>query len=377
MDLSPRGWDAFARTPVVGAIESATDSGAASTSAVFHLFGNGSKHPENKPHKKKNTKKASVSSSVRLSLPACLDTGVYKIAALVNHFTLQQKNASVLYGAVQHTPCDRERDHLTRRLGELAADPTTNGLSANEIFHQCVKKADVFAHYKGPEWEKWFIAELECIRLQPSVPPVAFDKGISDPRGSAAAVKQYLTEKGVSDGRLICLVVDLCRMAGPLARPLDIVDQWCKVLSACSSHWCRPTLWWLVASTLAMYNVDGVTRSSEGGVLAPATCIKNWDALAITRLLQCGIFPDKVRQAVKNVTEYTLRDIAHERFDCEWSRGCQCLLELLQALDCPSDAATLREFYESKTHSNDGGEADLPEHAVRMFVPQSQDACSY
>ena len=354
------GWDTFARTTVTSVIQAAIDGDNASTSAVFHMFGNRSEHLEQKQNQMKNASQASTSSSIRLSLPSSLDAGVYKLAALVNHFSLQQKQSDPLYETVRHKPSNQERDHLVRQLGEIIADPTTNGLSAKDIFHLRVKKADVFAHYKGPDWEKWFIHELERILLHRSSSPVPASMGKSDQSGSATAVKRYLEQKGVTDSGLTSLVVELCRMAGPATRPFDIVKQWYKVLAACSSHWCRPTLCWYVASTLAMYDINGVTLSKEGGVTAPATCIKSWDVCAITRLLQCSLFPDKVRRAVQNVHEHTLRDIAHERFDCDWSRDWRCLLELLQALDCPKDAAKLREFCESKVHSNDGGAGHPP-----------------
>ena len=349
------GWDTFARTPVAGAIEAAIEGDTASTSAVFHLFRGRSEHLEQKKNQVKNASQAGLSSSIRLSLPASLDAGVYKLAALVNHFSMQQKEPAVLYKAVQHTPSNRERSYLIRQLAKIVADPDSNGLSAKEIFYQRVKKADALAHYKGPDWEKWFIQELEHSLLHRSSPSLPASMGKSNANGSASAVKRYLEQKGVTDSALTSLVVELCRLAGPAIRPVDIVEQWYKVLTACSSHWCRPTLCWCVASTLAMYDINGVTRPNEGGVTAPATCIESWDVLAITRLLQCGLFPDKVHRAVRNVHEHTLRDIAHEQFDCDWNRDWQCLVELLLALDCPKDAAKLREFCESKVHSNDGG----------------------
>ena len=117
-----------------------------------------------------------------------------------------------------------------------------------------------------------------------------------------------------------------------------------------------------------MYDVGTVTRSSEGGVTAPATCIENWDMLAILKLLQCDIFPEKVRRAVQKVNEHTRRDIAHERFDCEWRDSYECLLELLQALGCPREAKKLEQWCQSKTYTAEGGEGYLFVDMICMFV---------
>ena len=117
-----------------------------------------------------------------------------------------------------------------------------------------------------------------------------------------------------------------------------------------------------------MYDVGTVTRSSEGGVTAPATCIENWDMLAILRLLQCSMFSEKVHRAVQQVNEHTRRDIAHERFDCEWKDSYQCLVELLQALDCPRHAEELERWCKSKAYTSDGGEGHLFVDVIRMFV---------
>ena len=102
--------------------------------------------------------------------------------------------------------------------------------------------------------------------------------------------------------------------------------------------------------------MGGMTRSCEGGVMAPATSLANWDMLALIKLLQSNVFSHQVHVAVKKMNEYTRRDMAHERFDCDWDRDCKFMVELLQALGHPDDAAKLQEFCESKTHTIDGGE---------------------
>ena len=52
----------------------------------------------------------------------------------------------------------------------------------------------------------------------------------------------------------------------------------------------------------------------------PATCLENWDMLALLHLLRSNIFASNVRTAVCNINEYTRRDMAHERLDCCWER---------------------------------------------------------
>ena len=118
-----------------------------------------------------------------------------------------------------------------------------------------------------------------------------------------------------------------------------------------------------------MYDVGTVTRSSEGGVTAPATCLANWDMLAILKLLQCSIFSEKVQRAVQQVNEHTRRDIAHERFDCEWRHSYLCLVRLLQALDLAEHATKLEAWCERKTYIANGGEEHVFVHAICMFVP--------
>ena len=363
------GWNTHARTPVTKAIEAAVAGDNSPISAELNLFGSGVKKP-GKEKKKKNKKKSKKNAtSVKLVLPASLDDNCHKIGALVNHFDLHKKDPGMLYGEVQHAPSDRERDHLIQKLGELLSDPKTNGLSTQQILHHYVKQADVFAHYNGAEWDKWLIEQMDHIRLmKPSSPPLPVSNAKPGPTGKTPALKLYLTQLGITDSDIITFIVDLCRLSGPGTRPFDIIEQWYKVLTACSSHWCRPTLWWCVASTLVMYDVGTVTRSSEGGVTAPATCIENWDMLAILRLLRCSMFSEKVHRAVQQVNEHTRRDIAHERFDCEWKHSYQCLVELLQALDCPRHAEKLERWCQSKAYTAEGGGGHLFVHVICMFV---------
>ena len=359
-----QAWNTIARTLVTEAIEAAVTGDNSTISADFHLFGSSlkksttkqtkSKKKKNQKKKNQQKKKVFVPSSVKFKLPTSFDDRAYKIAALVDHYTSHHDEPSMLYGNVHHSPSDRERDHLIRLLEEIV---TTNDLSPHEILDQHVKKSDAFAQYKGPDWEKWFIQKLEHIQRESSliaVPPLITTN--ANPHGKTTTIKQHLTKLGVTDNDIICLVTELCRMVGPATRPFDIIEQWYKVLAACSSHWCHVPLWWCVASTLVLYSVDTVTRSSEGGVIAPATCMRNWDMLAILKLLQCHIFPEKVRQAVQKVNEHTRRDIAHERFDCDWQHSCQCLVELLQSLDCARASDTLQKWMNSKSYTASGGE---------------------
>ena len=360
------GWNTSARTPVSKAIKAAVAGDNSAISATFHLFGSSLKKAGNpkKKKKQKGKKGAGVSSCVKLALPVSLDDNCHRIGALVNHFLLHQKDPSTLYGDVQHTPSDCERDYLAGKLGELLSDPTINSLSTKTILHQHVKKADAFAHYNGAEWDKWFIDQMDRIRLQSSTPPLPQNKAPLGPTDNSTATKQHLAQLGIVDKDIIAFIAALCRLAKPGTRPFDVIDQWHKVLAACSSHWCRPTLWWCVASTLVMYDVGTVTRSSEGGVTAPATCLANWDMLAILKLLQCSIFSEKVQRAVQQVNEHTRRNIAHERFDCEWRHSYLCLVQLLQALDLAEHATKLEAWCERKTYTANGGEEHVFMHAI-------------
>ena len=362
------GWNGHARTPVSNAIEAAVGRNNSTTTAEFHLFGSSLKKTGNS--KKKNPKKkgANVSSSVKLALPVDLDNNCHKLTALISHYVLHRKDPSMLYGHVQHTPSDRERHQLIGKLDDLLSDPTINSLSTKMILDKHVKKADVFAHYNGAEWETWFIDQIERIRLVSSTAPLPNNNPKLGPTATSTEIQKQLTQMGIVDKDTISFIAHLCRLSGSGTRPYDIIEQWYKVLTACPSHWCRPTVWWCVASTLVMYDVGTVTRSSEGGVTAPATCIENWDMLAILRLLQCSMFSEKVHRAVQRVNEYTRRDIAHERFDCEWRHSYLCLVELLQALDCPNTAEKLQRWCKSKAYTADGGKGHLFVDVICIFV---------
>ena len=90
-----------------------------------------------------------------------------------------------------------------------------------------------------------------------------------------------------------------------------------------------------------------------------ATCLETWDFLSLIKLLQSNIFSDKVHRAMRTINDYTRRDIAHERFDLDWNRDWKCMMDLLNALQRPDDAAKLRDFCQSKTHTSDGGERHM------------------
>lgn len=71
--------------------------------------------------------------------------------------------------------------------------------------------------------------------------------------------------------------------------------------------------------------------------------------------------------------EYTRRDIAHERFDCDWQRDCGCMVNLLDALGCATEAAELRAFCQAKGHVVAAGGSRLHshcEHSVIVIVKQ-------
>ena len=101
--------------------------------------------------------------------------------------------------------------------------------------------------------------------------------------------------------------------------------------------------------------MDSITRVFGNSVEVPATCVENWDMLAVIHLLQSNVFPEKVHHAVNIMNEYTRRDIAHERFDADWKRDCGCMRELLDALGCPAEAAKLRAFCQSKRYDTSTG----------------------
>ena len=119
--------------------------------------------------------------------------------------------------------------------------------------------------------------------------------------------------------------------------------------------------------------MDSLTRVCDGAVTAAATCVENWDMLAVIHLLQSDVFPEKVHQAVNIMNEYTRRDIAHERFDCDWQRDCDCMANLLDALGCTAEAAELRAFCQAKHHVVAAGGSRLHslEIILRSFLPSA------
>ena len=263
-----------------------------SKSVTFHLFGDGL--PKSKKKKKTKNKNAPTL-SLQLLLPEGLDAQVDKIAALTKHFNLHY---------------DEEQLH------KLYSDPV---------------------QYQ-----------------QTQATPAATSK--YDPSKRFAMVMRDLKGLGVHDSDMIQFVDDLSLLAADGRRPVHIIEQWHKVLSVCSSHWCPPPVWWCIGSMLVNDNLVGMTRSFEGGVKVPATCLENWDMSALIKLLQCNLFSDEVRKAVCEMNKYARNDIAHERFDLDWHRDWSSMADLLDALKCPNEAAKLRDFCGSKGHANDGGE---------------------
>ena len=66
---------------------------------------------------------------------------------------------------------------------------------------------------------------------------------------------------------------------------------------------------------------------------------------------------------------FTRRDLAHERFDCDWDRDWQCMSHLLEALECTDAAAKLRLFCGSKKHTTQGGESKTSVTLTRLISP--------
>ena len=162
-----------------------------------------------------------------------------------------------------------------------------------------------------------------------------------------------------------------------------LLGRWAKALEECSSPWCPPPLWWCVGSVLAGWRLSRVTRLYQGAVTVPATNLANWDMLALIRLLESDAFPGKVREAAHIMDEYTRRDLAHERFDCDWHRDWTCMADLLDGLGQAADAAELRKFCETKPHTTDNGErhnthSDTQPHTNRRVCAHLRsvaDAC--
>ena len=253
--------------------------------------------------KKKNEKKKKKNKmKVQLQLPDDFDVQVNKVAALVDHFNKHYDTPALYNEAVSYQP--------SKQL-------------------------------LGP--------------MKPS--EVA-------PAGNASTLEQELRSKGVTDEEMIRFVVDLSALVDHKRSPFVLVNQWRNVMKTCSSPWCRPPLWWCVASTLVGDNLVGMTRQYESAVQMAATCLENWDMLVLLKLLLCFIFSRQVKDAAEKIAKYTRTDIAHERFDCDWARDWGCMAELLDALECSSAAAQLRTFCESKPHRVDGGDSCRAYNAV-------------
>jgi len=346
-----RAWNDHARTPVTSAIESAAEAGDDS-SVTFRLFGNGSKT------KKKKKKKQNTSFSLLLLLPDNFDRRVHRIAVLADHFNshYDEKQPGKLYAnAVEYQPTDRELNYITRVLTDVLADKSTSDLSVMELYHQRILSTGLLSEYTGNGWEQWMINELKRIQLQPMPPVMPEAPSKSSPSDRAKSIALTLHTQGINDPALIKFVETLCRLAGSARSPMDIIDQWTTALKTCTSHWCPPPLWWCVGAVLSGENMGSITRVCEGGVIVAATCIENWDMLAVLHLFQSEVFSAQVHDAVDIMNQYTRRDIAHERFDCDWQRDWGCMADLLDALECPTEATALRAFCQAKTHTIDAG----------------------
>ena len=340
-----QAWNSCARTPITSAIESTI--GGDAKSVTFHLFGDGIK----------NKKKPKNKQTLRLELPDTFDAQSHKVGALVNHFTCHDGSGECFDDAVQYMPSPYELEQINAVLIQAVADVASRNLSASEIYRKHIVAAGLLGEYRGSDWEKWFIAQLDRIRLEspPPLPPPSGSK--ANPSAGAIQVRQYLDKQGIHDPAMVRFVQDLSALAGHNRSPCALVEQWIKVLTTCSSHWCPPQLWWCVATTLVGSNLDGMTRPcKDSGVRIPSPLLNNWDMLSLLELLESHVFAPKVRVAVRRVQQYVRTDLAHERFDADWVRDCECMAELLEVLGRPHAAVELRKFCERQKHTTDGGE---------------------
>ena len=338
-----QAWNSCARTPVASAIESTI--GGDDKSVTFCLFGDGSKS------------KAKKKQTLRLELPDTFDAQAHKVGALVNHFTCHDTSDKCYNDPVQYTPSPNELEQINAVLVQAVADAGSSNLSSLGIYRKCIVAGGLLGEYRGSEWEKWFIAQLDRILLESSLslPPPSSSK--ADPIAGAVNVRKHLHKQGIHDPAMVRFVVDLSALAGHNRSPCALVEQWIKVLTTCSSHWCPPQLWWCVATTLVGTNLDGMTRPcKESRVPIPSTLLQNWDMLSLLQLLESHAFAQKVRMAVRRVQQYVRTDLAHERFDADWVRDCECMAELLESLVRPRAAAKLRAFCGRRKHTTDGGE---------------------
>ena len=350
-----QAWNSCARTSITSAIESTIGRDGDDKCVTFHLFGDGTKKMKQKNRKKKGKNK---DQELRLDLPPTFDMQVHKVAALVNHFTSHRDDDAVdLYGdPVQYPPSAFELEHIKAALLQVVTDHTdSSNLSAAELYQEYILDGDLLCDYRGSDWAQWFTAQLERIRLES--PPAVPSPSASKAGPSAGELKQQLEDEGVDDPAMLQFVEDLSALAGHPSSPRALIEQWMKVLTTCSSHWCPPLLWWCVAATLVGTNLDGMTRPcKESRVPVPSTVLTNWDMLSLLQLLQSNVFSPKVNVAARRVINYVRTDLAHERFDADWDRDCECMVELLKALGRPSAALKLLEFRDRQKHTTEAGE---------------------
>ena len=347
-------WNSCARTPVTHAIESAV--GGDDKSVTFNLFGDGRKNTKKNKKQKKQT--------LRLDLPDSFDSQVHRVAGLVTHFTshLDNNDSSKCYDdPVQYTPSACELKHIDDVLMKAVADPASSGLSAAEMYQVHIVDGGLLGEYGGSDWAQWLTTQLERIRLEcpPPVPSPSASKTDSSTRDIVQ--KQQSDAQQINDPAMVRFLEDMSALAGPTTRsPRALLGQWMKVLTTCSSHWCPPQLWWCVATTMTGANLDGMTRPcKESGVPIPSLSLKNWDMFSVLQLLESDVFSAKVHAIVRRVIKYTRTDLAHERFDADWVRDCECMAELLDALRRPGAAVELRKFCDRQKHTTDGGKRTL------------------
>ena len=320
-----------ARNAVTSAIESAINGDAETLN--LHIVEEGSQTAE----PQKNTNKSREQNRTKrpcLLLPPSLDAEIHKVAAVVDHFN----------GKTARPPSEAEIKRITRRITSILSDPATNGLPASDLYTKYIAKDDVCSQYKGPGWEEWFILRVNHIAAGScEVEPDNTDKFWS-PIQENAFIKYPELEQFVHDLSCLTTYTD---------DPVDIVKSWYKVMT-CTSTWCPLPIWWCVGAVLAGAQLDGVTRSCDGITVA-AISLHNWDFLSIIKLLMSGIFGGKVQRAANAMNDHTRRDIAHERFDCDWHRDWICMLDLLDAFDCATEAAALRKFCEPRNQTASNG----------------------
>ena len=327
-----QAWNGYVRTPVTKAIENAAGADNKPDSVTFHLYREGKGV--------KNNKKPFVD----LRLPKSLDNDMFRVAALVKHFTLYATNRDKLYNVVNHQPAKPEIVHILRILQGIVNDLPTKGLCVHEIYRNHVVANPAFAAYTGSQWEKWFIKKLEqCLLIDVEL------------RSNGTHVSRQTPDKVLSDANMIRFLHDLSTLVGPAADSSALLSQWASTLETCSSPWCHPPLWWCIGTVLVGSNLDGMTRALDHNVRVAATWLGNWDMFPLLKLLQSNAFSERVKRAAWHVQIYARTDIAHERFDCDWHRDWTCMYDLLHALGCEGEGEALRDSCEPKFRAEDGG----------------------